>query len=150
MGLIQLATISGALMVGILSKRMQINTLWRWILGIALLFIPMTLSVTPMILQTGFWLPFVMFMLCIFIVVSITTLLSVFAVVRVQKITPDNMLGKVMAIIQAVAQCVAPIGQFLYGAAFEGFSGRPYLPLFIACLLIVCSSFAWRVMLKNE
>ena len=150
MGLIQLATILGALTVGVFSKRMRINTLWRWVLGIALLFIPIALSVTPMILQTGFWLPFAMFMLCIIVVVGVTTILSIYAVVRVQKKTPDEKLGKVMAIIQAVAQCVAPIGQFLYGAAFEGFSDRPYLPLMIACFVIGCCSFVWRAILKNE
>jgi MFS family permease len=150
MGLIEAASIIGALTVGVFSKKMRMNTVWSWILAVALLFIPLALSVTPVALGTGFWLPFVAFMLCVMLMTAATTILSIFVIVRIQAKTPGEHLGKVMAIIQAVAQCAAPIGQLLYGAAFQGFSGAVYLPLFIAGGLTVLIAFTGKAMLRKE
>ncbi|MDR1246695.1 MAG: MFS transporter, partial [Clostridiales Family XIII bacterium] len=110
MGLIEAASIIGALTVGVFSKKMRMNTVWRWILAIALLLVPLALSVTPAALGTGFWPPFVVFMLCVMLMTAAATILSIFVFVRIQAKTPGEHLGKVMAIIQAVAQCAAPIG----------------------------------------
>jgi MFS family permease len=149
MGLINAASILGALSVGIFSKRMRVNTLWRLVLGIALLFIPLAFSVMPVALNIGFWPSFVLFMLCLMLMVAATTILSIFVVVRVQAETPGENLGKVMAIIQAVAQCAAPIGQLLYGFAFEGFKNAAYIPLLIACGATVAIALIGKVMLQN-
>jgi MFS family permease len=150
MGLIQFAAMIGALTAGVFSKRMHLNTLWCWILGIAFLFIPMALSVTPLALKTGFWPPFALFLLSITIVVAVTSILNIFAIARIQEKTPNEKLGKVMAIVQAVAQCAAPVGQFIYGATFQSFSARPYLPLLFSACLMACIALSWKAMLKNE
>jgi MFS family permease len=149
MGLIQLAYVIGALLVGLLSKWVSINNAWKWVLGIALFFIPMSLAVTPMALKTGFWLPYVMFLASNIIMIVATMILNIFAIVRIQSQTPGENLGKVMAIIQAVAQCVAPFGQILYGAAFEGFETLPYIPLAIAGIVTAGTALIWRVMLRG-
>jgi hypothetical protein len=150
MGLIEAASIIGALTVGAFSKKMRIPTLWRWILGIALLFIPLALSVTPAALGTGFWPPFVVFMLCVMLMMAAATILSIFVFVRIQARTPGENLGKVMAIIQAVAQCAAPIGQLLYGAAFQGFSGANYVPLLLTGGLTILIAFIGKTMFRKE
>lgn len=49
MGLIQFAIILGALSIGAFAKKMRMGKLYRWILMIALLILPMALSVTPLI-----------------------------------------------------------------------------------------------------
>jgi hypothetical protein len=55
-----------------------------------------------------------------------------------------------MAIIMAVAQCAAPIGQVLYGVAFEVFHASVYLPmLFISAVLLIVA-FVTKRALKNE
>jgi MFS family permease len=150
MGLIEVASILGALTVGVFSKKMRIPTLWRWILAVALLFVPLALSVMPVMLETGFWPPFVTFMLCIMLMATAATILSIFVIVRIQTRTPGEHLGKVMAIIQAAAQCAAPIGQLLYGAAFQGFKNAAYLPLLIAGGLTLIIAFIGKATLKGE
>ncbi|MDR1156686.1 MAG: MFS transporter [Oscillospiraceae bacterium] len=150
MGLIEAASIIGALTVGVFSKKMRMDTVWRWILAIALLFVPLALSVTPAALGTGFWPPFVVFMLCVMLMTAATTILSIFVIVRIQAKTPGENLGKVMAIIQAVAQCAAPIGQLLYGAAFQGFSSAGYVPLLLAGGLTISIAFIGKATLGKE
>lgn len=55
-----------------------------------------------------------------------------------------------MAIMMAVAQCAAPIGQVVYGIMFETYSESVYLPiLFISAALLVVTVVTQRG-LKNE
>jgi hypothetical protein len=81
---------------------------------------------------------------------AVATILSIFVIVRIQARTPGEHLGKVMAIIQAVAQCAAPIGQLLYGGALQGFKNAVYLPLLIAGGLTVLVALTGRAMLRKE
>jgi predicted MFS family arabinose efflux permease len=124
--------------------------MWRWILAVALLFIPLALSVTPVMLRMGFWPSFVAFMICIMLMAAATMILYIFVIVRVQAKTPDERLGKVMAIIQAASQCAAPIGQLLYGVALQGFNNAVYLPLLIAGGLTVLIAFVGKAIFRNE
>lgn len=83
-------------------------------------------------------------------IAMIMTIISIFVVARVQKKTPNENLGKVMAIITAVSQCAAPLGQVIYGIVFEGFSGAVYLPtLFVSIAMRAMAGFAQRI-LRNE
>jgi MFS family permease len=150
MGLIQLASIGGALTVGLFSKKMQFSTLWRWMAVVALLFVPAALSIASMTLGIGFWPPFVLFMLCVILIAATLTILNIFAIVRVQAQTPAQNLGKVMAIMMAVAQCAAPIGQFVYGVAFEGFRSVAFLPLLLAGGVTLLIALVGRKIFENE
>jgi MFS family permease len=150
MGLINAASILGALTAGVFSKRMRVSNLWLWILGIALLFIPLAVSVTPAFLKTGFWPPFVLYMFCLILMVAATTVLSIFVIVRIQSKTAGENLGKVMAIIQAIAQCAAPIGQLMYGAAFQGFKNSVHIPLLMTCVIMAAIAFIGKKTLHNE
>ncbi|MDR1293505.1 MAG: MFS transporter [Bifidobacteriaceae bacterium] len=150
MGLIEAASIVGALTVGVFSTRMRISTIWRWILAAAVLFVLLALCVTPVGLSLGFWAPYAGFMACLMVMVAGTTILSIFVIVRIQTRTPGEHLGKVMAIIQAMAQCVAPVGQLLYGVAFQGFSNATYLPLLIAGGFTVLIALFARTTLRME
>jgi MFS family permease len=150
MGIINFATILGALTVGIFAKRLRINTLYCLILVIAALFLPIALSVMPLMLRFGFYPPFILFMLCIVPVAMILTIASIFVITGVQKKTPNEHLGKVMAIIMAVAQCAAPAGQFMYGILFREFSSAVYVPILLVSAVMFALTLMSKRMLKNE
>ncbi|MFJ5764084.1 MFS transporter [Lysinibacillus sp. NPDC093210] len=148
MGLIDFATILGALSIGIFAKKIGINNLYRWIFITALLVVPMAMSVMPFVLDMGYYPSFILFIFSAVLIAMIMTIISIFVITMVQKKTPNENLGKVMAIIMAVSQCMAPIGQILYGVLFEVFSLKVYVPiLFICCamlLMTVATKKIWR------
>lgn len=150
MGIIQFSTIIGALTVGLFSKRMKMKTLYRWSWTITVLILPMALSVMPMILGVGYYPSFILFMLCAIPIAAAVTIVSVFIITKVQKKTPNEHLGKVMAIIMAAAQCAAPLGQIMYGILFESFRKAPYIPILAVCLTMSATTVIMRQMLKNE
>ncbi|QKG83880.1 MFS transporter [Kroppenstedtia pulmonis] len=150
MGLINTATILGALTIGMFTKKLNIRTLYRWLLVIALLLIPMALSVTPIILGLGYYPSFLLFILCAIPIAMALTIVSIFVITKIQKRTPNENLGKVMAIITAISQCAAPIGQVVYGFAFEVFSVSMYLPTLFLCIAMLALSAVTKKIMRNE
>jgi len=150
MGLINFATILGALTIGIFAKKMSMKKLYRWILVIALLILPMALSLTPFMLGLGYYPSFMLFMICAMPIAMIMTIISIFVIAKVQKKTPNENLGKVMAIITAVSQCAAPVGQIIYGVFFEAFSATVYLPTIFVCIAMLAMAGMSQRTLRNE
>ncbi|MCI4056164.1 MFS transporter [Bacillus cereus] len=150
MGLIDFATILGALSIGFFAKMLQMKTLYNWMLIIALLVMPVALSVTPFILNLGYYPPFILFILSSLLIAMIMTIVSIYVITVVQKKTPNENLGKVMAIITAVSQCMAPIGQVVYGFMFEGFSTKIYLPIFAISFIMILIAIVTKKILRNE
>ncbi|WP_257145199.1 MFS transporter [Bacillus paramycoides] len=150
MGLIDFATILGALSIGFFAKKLQMKTLYYWMFVIALLVLPMALSVTPFILSMGNYPPFTLFILSSIFIAMIMTIVSIYVITVVQKKTPNENLGKVMAIITAVSQCMAPIGQVVYGFMFEGFSLKIYLPILCISFILIILAFVTKKILRNE
>lgn len=150
MGLIDFATILGALSMGYFAKKMGINNLYFWIFLTALLIVPMALSVTPIMLNIGYYPSYTFFVGSALLIAMIMTIISIYVITVVQKETPNENLGKVMAIIIAVSQCMAPIGQILYGLLFEGFSVNIYVPILIISVVMVVLAIATKRILRFE
>ncbi|MEB2279725.1 MFS transporter [Lysinibacillus xylanilyticus] len=150
MGLIDFATILGALSMGYFAKKMGINNLYFWVFITALLIVPMALAVTPLILNIGYYPSYTLFVGSALVIAMILTVISIYVITLVQKETPNENLGKVMAIIIAVSQCMAPIGQILYGLLFEAFSVKVYVPILMISIAMVLMAIATKRILRFE
>ena len=87
--------------------------------------------------QIGYWAVAAMS----FVMMALATMLTVALSVAVQRQTPPEMLGKVMAFILAAANCASPLGQAVYGALLE--RRPPWVVLMgaaVAAALIACYS----------
>lgn len=144
MGTINLATILGALSMGAAAKKMRMENLHRLLAAITLLFLPMALSVTPAWIRRGFYPSYLVFLACAVPIAMIMTIISIFVITKVQKETPNENLGKVMAIITAVSQCAAPLGQLVCGFIFQTFPAKIYLPALFTCIAMAVISLAAR------
>lgn len=150
MGLIQSASILGALSIGFFAKKMKLKTLHRWIFASALLMLLMAFSLLPFVLSLGYNPSFLLFMLGAIPIAAGMTMISIFIITKVQKITPNENLGKVMAIMTAVAQCAAPLGQMAYGVIFEAWSAQIYIPTGIVSAVTVLLGVLTQQLLKHE
>ncbi|WP_242657991.1 MFS transporter [Lachnoclostridium phytofermentans] len=150
MGLINFATILGALSIGYFAKKMRLKKLYYWILAAALMMIPMVLSLMPFMQGLGYYPAFIVFMLGAIPIAASMTIISIYIITKVQKVTPNELLGKVMAIMMSVAQCVAPLGQILYGMIFEIWSAQVFIPTFVVSALTLLLTVLTKRLLKNE
>lgn len=150
MGVINSATIFGAVSIGVVAKKMRMNTLYRGLLMIALLCLGMALAVTPLMLTRGYYPSFLLFTACAIPIAMAMTIISIFVMAKVQKKTPNENLGKVMAIITATAQCAAPAGQMIYGLLFKVFSSKAYIPTLLTAAAVLLIGILTRRVLRNE
>ncbi len=150
LGIIELSTILGALLLGFLSKKIKISNFYQWLLFASSLLIPIALSCSPVLLKFGQLPAFILFLMSAIPLAACLTMISIFAISKVQAITPGNQLGKVMSIIMATAQCIAPIGQALYGIGFDKFQHRIYVPILITCLLTGLLSILAKYLYRTE
>ena len=150
MGLINSATILGALSIGFFAKKMSLKTLHRWLFACALMRVLMAASLMPLFLGLGYYPSFILFMLGAIPIAASMTVISIYIITKVQKITPDKNLGKVMAIITAVSQCAAPLGQILYGVIFEKWSTQVFIPTFLVGIMTLLLGVLTWYLLKYE
>lgn len=149
-GIMEFATILGALLIGAVSKKIRVSNFYLWILFVAILLIPMGMSTIPLLLQHGTFPAFALFVLGGVPLSACLSIVSIFAISKIQKVTPSKNLGKVMSIIMATAQCVAPIGQILYGIGFETFENRAYIPIMITFAATILLSILSKALYRNE
>ena len=149
LGILELSTISGALLAGVLAKRLKPSKLYGLIIVIALLLLPMALSISPVFLGFGYWLPFVLYSLFLFAVNFITMILAIFIVTDVQIRTQNEMLGKVMAIIFSGSQIAVPLGQIIYGFMLQITKDAVFVPVLFTSLFTFIIAFAAKRLLKN-
>ncbi|PWN00449.1 MAG: MFS transporter [Massilioclostridium sp.] len=115
-GIMALGGLSGGLFASTASKKLKVQSVWKLLLIGSFLLLPMGIILfLPLqgILQYG------IFSVCCFAMMLIFTLTTVQLMAYIQTITPEYLIGKVIAWILSISGCFQPIGQALYGVLFE-------------------------------
>lgn len=151
MGVINFATILGAFMIGVIASRLQMKTLYQQLFMITAFMFPMAITVAPFMTNRGFYPSYFLFLICAVPIAMIMTVISIYVITKVQKETPNELLGKVMATIAAVSQCAAPAGQCIYGIILQKFQSNLYLPILcIGLVLLLISIGTKRVFSESQ
>lgn len=155
LGIFELSNILGAIIVTILGSKLSIFKVYKGIFFIAVCMLFLAFAMSPYLLQHGGGniLRYILYNL--FTVPIVMTLIgvSILAISYIQKVTPDNHLGKIMALVTALVQIATPMGQIIYGFSFELLAGREYLIAiilaFITCLLALLVRYEFRVQISD-
>ncbi|GCF94184.1 MFS transporter [Enterococcus florum] len=137
-----LASILGAVFASRLTRNVRFDNFYRifTITGLLLLF--MGILVNLLRSDAGFWVVVGI----TFIIGVMVSAISVYLISLLQRVTPNENLGKMMATMTAVSQSAVPLGQFLIGALFKKSGTSMLLPImavggFIALISFLC--FVW-------
>jgi len=79
------AGIIGAFTIGIFAKRMILPHLYKYTALYTLTVLPMAFAVTPLVLNMGFWQPFVTYSVFGGLLIYVGTVISIFVVSIIQK-----------------------------------------------------------------
>lgn len=86
-----------------------------------------------------------------FVTMCVSTIFTITLFAAIQRQTPSHLLGKIMAMIIAVSNCSQPIGQTLYGIAFDRCQNAPWIVMCVSAVLAVfISTYSKRVFIKLE
>jgi len=74
---------------------------------------------------------------------------SVQMIAAVQTETPPDLVGKVIAVMISLSMCAQPIGQAIYGVAFDQFSNHTGIILLVVAILSAAVSLTSKEIFKN-
>ncbi|MDD4691997.1 MFS transporter [Eubacterium aggregans] len=111
----------GALLSGSLGQRLDIRHSHRLLLLCALALVPIGLVLW---LKADPWIIYGVITLTCGLMMVFSTLISIQMLTYVQQVTPEGLIGKVMALITCLVLCANPLGQAVYGVLFEHLAGQ--------------------------
>lgn len=77
--------------------------------------------------------------------------ISIYLISTIQRITPKENLGKIMATIVAVAQCAVPLGQVMMGILFKNTASSVLVPMtFIAIFVLLISVLCFQMFKETK
>ncbi len=140
-GIMGVGGLAGGIVSSAAGNRLQAGSIWRLILLISLLLLPVSASLFFQ-LPDGF--RYLVLAACAFLIMALATMFTVQMTTLVQRLTPRHMIGKVLSWIIAISVCTQPIGQAVYGTVFEFMAGREWAVFFLAAAVCVLISLLFK------
>lgn len=121
--------IVGGIGAGVLADRLKVSKAGNLLIIASMCVFPMGLA---------FWwsdsnlIIYLTITACCFVIMSISTVFTVQMLSFVQAESPQDLIGKVMAVIMTGTMCAQPLGNVMYGFLFELCEGHEELVIFYA------------------
>lgn len=145
-GLIQsitvVGTLVGSIMVPFIVSKIELENLFNVVVkasSIVLFLIAIVISPQLINITSNILINFSLLIIIMFIFATICAVLNVAMGTLMQKLTPNNMLGRVMAAGGTVSFIAVPLGQILYGKLFDNVS--TYLVYLCSAIIMVIIAF---------
>lgn len=133
--------ILGSMIAGLIVEKFKIRKLYLTLLIIALSLLPCGII---FLLVQDTQINYVILLLSFAIIQISACVFSVFALSIIQQLTPNNMIGKVMAYTATFSLCAQPLGQIIFGILFDGFSSAVYLVLIPTGIILAIISLTTK------
>lgn len=131
-GALAAGSLTGGLLAGIFSKKQKAHYQYLLLIFSSATLLPIAAALAlPMAHMTIY----LIIIICCFVMVTISSLVSIQMLSYLQMLTPAHMLGKVTSCAMGICMCAQPIGQALYGILAEHMKERISL-LFIAAFTV--------------
>lgn len=75
----------------------------------------------PFILHLESLVSYLVITIACFVIMALATMFSIQLMVTVQIETPEDLVGKVIALMMSISMCAQPLGQAVYGLLFDAF-----------------------------
>lgn len=141
-----LGGLCGGIATALFSKRLKLQKAHLLLLICGVLTAGMAL---PLLLQLPNFTGYVVITALQFVMMACATMFSVQMMATVQSQTPPHLVGKVLALMISLAMCAQPLGQALYGFAFEQFSNHISLILLAAGVLSALIATSSRTVFRK-
>lgn len=145
-GALALGGLSGGIGAGIFAKRLAIQESGNLVISCALSVFPIGLSL--LLFSSGI-INYLVITVCCFMIMVFSTILTIQMMAFVQTETPQNLIGKVIAVIFTISMCAQPLGNALYGVLFEMCNGYEYAVVLFSGIVSLLIAMGTRNIFKN-
>lgn len=128
-GILAAGGLAGGICAGVFADKLVIKKAGSLVVICSACVFPMGAA---MILFSSGMIRYMVMTVCCFMIMIVSTILTVQMMSFVQSETPQNLIGKVIAVILTVAMCAQPLGNALYGVLFELCRGSEFVVILLA------------------
>lgn len=115
--------LTGGIGAGLFANKLSVHRSGSLIIASAACVFPIGTSL--MLFSSGM-INYIVLTVCCFAIMVFSTVFSIQMMSFIQAETPQNLIGKVIAVILTVSMCAQPLGNALYGILFEICKGYEY------------------------
>ncbi len=144
-GALALGGLLGGVFIGIFGGKLKVEKTYKIFLLVGISLIP--ICIAPMFSHIVM-VSYSLILISSFFVMITATVTSIQIMTYVQKQTPENIIGKVMALFLTLAISSQPIGQIFYGLAFEYYIGKESLIILVSIIVSLLISIYSKKFLK--
>lgn len=123
-GTLAMGGLIGGIGSGIFANKLVIKKSGNLVIACALCVFPIGFA---LILFSSGVINYVVITVCCFAIMVFSTIFTVQMMSFIQRETPQDLIGKVIAVILTVSMCAQPLGNVLYGVLFEICKGYEYV-----------------------
>lgn len=140
--------LTGGIAAGIFADKLAVHRSGSLITACAVCVFPISIA---LILFSSAAINYMVITLCCFLIMVFSTIFTVQMMSFIQTETPQNLIGKVIAVILTVCMCAQPLGNALYGVLFEICKGYEYaVVLFSGIVSLLIAVRAGNIFRKIE
>ena len=115
--------LAGGIGAGVFANKLAIHKSGNLVIACAVCVFPISVS---LILFSSAIINYIAITVCCFAIMVCSTIFTVQMMSFIQTETPQNLIGKVIAVILTVSMCAQPLGNAFYGVLFEICKGFEY------------------------
>lgn len=145
-GAMALGGLCGGILTAVFSKKLKLTSshilMFLCSLSVGVMAIPLLLGMANMV-------SYAVITATSFVIMALATMFSVQMIAAVQSETPPELVGKVIAVMISLSMCAQPIGQAIYGVAFDQFSNHTGIILLVVAILSAAISLTSKDIFKN-
>lgn len=138
--------LAGGICAGVFAGKLKIQKSANILMACGICVFPMGIAL--MLFSSGI-INYVVITGCCFIIMVFSTIFTVQTMSFVQRETPPNLIGKVIALMMTIAMCAQPLGNALYGVLFEICSGFEYAVILFSGTTSFIIALSARSLFKN-
>lgn len=133
--------LAGGIGAGVFADRLSVQRSGNLVIACAVCVFPIGFAL--LLFSSGI-INYIVLTVCCFAVMMFSTVFTVQMMAFVQAETPQNLIGKVIAVILTVSMCAQPLGNALYGVLFEICKGSEYVVVFLAGIVSLTIAIGTR------
>ena len=138
--------LTGGICAGIFANKLSIQKSGNLIIACAISLFPIAAS---LLLFSSGMINYIVITICCFIIMVCSTIFVVQMMSFIQRETPQNLIGKVIAVILTVSMCAQPLGNALYGVLFEISKGFEYAVVLFSGTISLLIAISTRNIFKK-
>ncbi len=138
--------LTGGICAGIFANKLSIQKSGNLIITCSISVFPIAAS---LLLFSSGMINYIVITICCFIIMVCSTIFVVQMMSFIQRETPPNLIGKVIAVILTVSMCAQPLGNALYGVLFEIGKGFEYAVVLFSGTISLLIAISTRNIFKK-